>query len=137
MIQTLMASCHRFSRGMKYGSTILNLNPSGNWWNGSTQHPRQRKKFKTALSAGKIVAAVCWDEKCVAVLNFLHRGTAVNCYWSKEMLRVRRLTVIKFVRQMSEVLLFSSDDARPYPSVDTTEAIKIWIDSVTILIVQS
>lgn len=83
------------------------------------------------------MAAVCWDEKCVAVLNFLHRGTAVNCYWSKEMLRVRRLTVIKFVRQMSEVLLFSSDDARPYPSVDTTEAIKIWIDSVTILIVQS
>jgi hypothetical protein len=34
-----------------------------------------------------------------------------------------RLTVIKFIRQMSEVLLFSSDDASPYPRVHTIEAI--------------
>lgn len=87
MIQTLVASCHRFSHGMKCGSTILNFNPSGNWWNGAIQHPKQRKKFKNALSAGKIVAAVYWDEKCVTVLNFLLRATAVNCYWSMEMLR--------------------------------------------------
>jgi hypothetical protein len=109
MIQTLMAFRHRFSNGMKCGSTILNLNASGNWWNGVTQHPngvtqhpngvtqhpngvtqhpKQRKTFKNALSAGNIVAAICWDEKCITVLNFLRRGTAVKCYWSKEMLRV-------------------------------------------------
>jgi hypothetical protein len=45
--------------------------------------PNNEKKFKNALSAGKIVAAVCWDEKCVTVLNFLLRGAA----WSMEMLR--------------------------------------------------
>jgi hypothetical protein len=34
-----------------------------------------------------------------------------------------RFTVIKFIRQVSEVLLFSNDNARPYPSVHTIEAI--------------
>ena len=78
MIQTVMASCHRFSHGVKCGSTILNLNLSGNWWNGASRHPKQRKTIKNALSAGKIVAAVCWDEECVTVLNFLPKGATVN-----------------------------------------------------------
>jgi hypothetical protein len=51
----------------------------------------KKKNFKNTLSEGKIVAAICWDEICVTVMNFLHSGTAVNCYWSKEMLRVLKV----------------------------------------------
>lgn len=122
MIQTLMASCHRFSRGMKCGSTILTLNPHGNW-NGVTQHPKQRKKFKNALSAGKIVAAVCWDEKCVTVLNFLVRGAAVNCYCSMEVLRVLEAQSHQVHQTNVRSVVVQYDDAKPYPSLHTIETI--------------
>jgi len=96
-----------------------------------------KKKFKNALSAGKIVAAVCWDEKCVTVLNFLLRGAAVNCYWSIEMLRFLKAHCHQVHRtNVRSVAIQWWCQAIPKCAHHWGNH-RIWIGSVTILIVQS
>ena len=52
---------------------------SRQWVGSGTQRP---KKFKTQLSAGKVMATVFWDAKCVITLDFLSKRSIITraCY---------------------------------------------------------
>jgi hypothetical protein len=123
MIQKMMASCHKFSQEMKCGSTILNLTPSGSWCNGATLHPKERRNLRMHCQQENSWLQ-SFEMRNVLLLWISCLGgqqwtvTAVLKHWE-----LWRLTVIKFISQMSEVLLLNINDARPYTSMRTNEAI--------------
>jgi hypothetical protein len=82
----------------------------------------KKKKFKSALSAGKIMVTDFWDTNGVILVNFLSSGTTVSsdCYVETQRNLNARHHQVHPTTKMSEVLLIHSS-ARRYISVCTTE----------------
>lgn len=97
---------------MKSGFSNLNLNPGSSWWNGAKWHPQGK--------AGKVMAAVLWDEKGVIVMNFLPRGQL----WTLDACLYR----VGATSQMSELLLLGDSARSQYNMHTNWSHHRLWMD---------
>lgn len=88
-----------------------------------TNSPR-KKKFKSAPSAGKVMASVFWDSEGVLLVDIMERGTTINstAYVNTLKKLEGRLRRVRPHRQKADVLLLH-DNARPHVSRQTTAEI--------------
>ena len=71
------------------------------------------KKFKTQPSAGKVMATVLWDAKCVIMFDFLpKRSTITGVYHANLLDHLRAAIRGKRRGKLSEGVLLQQDNAR-------------------------
>jgi len=87
----------------------------------SSPHP---KKFKTVLSAGKILPTVFWDSQRVYMTEVLEAGNTVNSARYTEIIKNLRRRVHRVRRSTSPILLLH-DNARPHTARATIDALEV------------
>jgi hypothetical protein len=87
-----------------------------------TSSPRL-KKFKTVLSAGKILLTVFWVSQRVYMTEFLEAGNTVNSARYNETIKKLRRRVCR-VRWSTSRILLLHDNARPHTARATTDALE-------------
>lgn len=85
----------------------------------------RKKKFKSAPSAGKVMASVFWDSEGVLLVDIMEPGTTINstAYVATLKKLQGRLRRVRPHRQNEDVLLLH-DNARPHVSRQTTGDIR-------------
>lgn len=87
-----------------------------------------KKKLRSMLSAGKVLASAIWNEKGITLVNFLCGGTAVISDYYSQMPRKMSecsLNCVEFVQTPTLLPQPKSclhENASPYTSVFATEA---------------
>ena len=73
------------------------------------------KKFKTWLSAGKVMATVFWDAKGIIMLDFLpKRSTITGVYYANLLDQLRTAISEKRWGKLSKGVLLQQDNASPH-----------------------
>ena len=80
-----------------------------------------KKKFKSPLSARKVMLTIFWDSQGVILEHYLERGTTVNSVWYSEMLSTELKPAIRTKRQglLSSGVLLLHDNAHPHTDIHT------------------
>ena len=97
---------------MRLGFLIMSqrIKLSRQWVGPGSPRP---KKFKTQPSAGKLMATVFWDAKCVIILDFLpKRSTITGVYYANLLDQLRILIREKRRGKLSKSVLLQQDNAR-------------------------
>jgi hypothetical protein len=63
IMRKVMPFCVALSLVMKHGATIISWRANTKVWNGNSQHPLMKKKFKSQLTAGRVIVTLFWDSK--------------------------------------------------------------------------
>ena len=72
------------------------------------------KKFKTQLSAGKVMATVFWDAKGVIMLDLPKRSTITGVYYENLLDQLRTAIHEKRRGKLSKGALLQQDKASPH-----------------------
>jgi len=79
------------------------------------------KKFKTTLSAGKVMATVFWDRKGVLLVDFLPKGETINSErYCETLTKLRRAIQNKRRGRLTKGVVLLHDNARVHVSRQTT-----------------
>ena len=87
-----------------------------------TSSPRP-KKFKTVLSAGKILLTVFWESQRVYMTEFLEARNTINSARYIETIKNPRRRVCR-VRRSTSLILLLHDTARPHTACATIDALE-------------
>jgi len=88
-----------------------------------TSSPRP-KKFKTVLSAGKILLTVFWDSQKVYMTEFLEAGNIVNSARYTETIKNLWRRVCQVRRSISPILLLHARPHTAHTTIDALETLK-------------
>ena len=97
---------------------------------------RRPKKFKTQLSAGKVMATVFWDAKGVIVLDFLPKRSTITGVYYANLLQLRTAIREKRRGKLSKGVLLQQDNARVHTckvAMDAVERNRVWINTTSCL----
>ena len=91
------------------------------------KHPSSpvKKKFKSQLSAGKVMLTIFWDSKGPILEDFLEKGSTINSASYCDLLANRLKPAIRTKRRglLSKKVLLQHDNARPHVAKATIETI--------------
>ena len=91
------------------------------------KHPSSpvKKKFKSQLSAGKVMLTIFWDSKRPILEDFLEKGSTINSASYCDLLANRLKPAIRTKRRglLSKKVLLQHDNARPHVAKATIETI--------------
>lgn len=88
-------------------------------------HSPKKQKFKTTMSAQKIMCTVFWDRKGVLLIDFLARGETINAARYCETLRkLKRAIQNKRRGMLSNGIVLLHDNARPHTANDTQTLVR-------------
>ena len=82
-----------------------------------------KKKFKTLLSAGKVICTVFWDRKAVIVLDFLEPGQTINSDLYVATMTKLKAQISRVRPEKKTIFFLQHDNARPQTSLKTVEHI--------------
>jgi len=82
-----------------------------------------KNKFKTLLSAGKVMCTVFWDRKWVILLDFLEPGQTINSDRYISTLTKLKARISRVKPEKKTTFLLQHDNARPNTSLKTVEHI--------------
>lgn len=89
-----------------------------------TDSPK-KKKFKTSMSAQKILCTVFWDRKGVLLVEFLPRGETINAArYCETLKKLRRAIQNKRRGMLSQGIVLLHDNARPHAAGVTQRQIE-------------
>ena len=84
------------------------------------------KKVKIVSSAGKVIASVFWDAKCIAFIDYLEaqKGKIINsAYYADLLKQLRKAIKVKRLGNLTKGVLFHQDKASAHKSVVTMAAV--------------
>ncbi len=94
------------------------------WCNKGSPPP---KKFKTVLSAGKVMASVFWDSEGILMIDYLQSGQTISGeYYANELRQLREVIKAKRHGKLKKGVLLLQDNAPVHTAcVATTAAAKL------------
>jgi hypothetical protein len=93
------------------GFTTTNPSLNGSQMEWRQKSLPQKKKLKTAHSAGKVMCTVFWDRKGIILVDFLEQGLTINAARYVETLESR---IARVRLEKKEHVLVQHDNARPH-----------------------
>ena len=85
----------------------------------------RKKKFKTQLSAGKVMATVFWDAKGIIMLDFLPKRSTITGVYNANLLDQLRTAIREKCRgKLSKGVLLQQDNARVYTCKVAMDAVE-------------
>jgi histone-lysine N-methyltransferase SETMAR len=105
---------------MRSGSTTSLLNQKEQVSSGNTPILHPQKKAKAIFPAGKSMATVFWDSKCIIHLYFLTGEKTINVQYYSTLLNEKvKPTVCSKQRKRQDSVCFLQDNARPHTAALT------------------